>query len=205
MSKIVIGLTGGIGSGKSTVCQLFAQYGIAIIDADLIAREIVQPGQPTLEAIIQLFGPRILNADGTLNRSALRDIVFADPQALAKLNGIMHPTIFRAIDYAVAQAQSVYCVVAVPLLVETGCQNRFDRILVINCDTKTQIQRVSQRDQLAAEQIQAIIDSQLPANERAKYADDLIINNGNFEILAEQVKKLHNSYIQLASARTPSA
>lgn len=205
MSKIVIGLTGGIGSGKSTVCQLFAQYGAAIIDADLIAREIVQPGKPVLYDIVQQFGTRILNADGTLNRAALRDIVFADPQALAKLNDIMHPAIFTAIDHAVGQAQSEYCMVAVPLLFETDCQNRFDRILVIECDTKTQIQRVSQRDQLPAAQIQAIIDTQFPANERAKQADDLIINTGSFEILAEQVKKLHNSYIQLASARTPSA
>ena len=205
MTILTIGLTGGIGCGKSTVCDLFAQYNIHIIDADLIAREIVEPGQPALKQLIDCFGPQILQSDGGLDRSLLRQMVFKDEAVRQTLNAIMHPIIYQEIARRIGLLDSLYCIVAVPLLFETGYQNQFDRILVIDCDPDTQIQRVSQRDQVDLSQIQAILDSQIPRSRRLELADDVISNMSSLQILAEQVKKLHNSYTQLAKDRIQTA
>lgn len=205
MTILKIGLTGGIGCGKTTVCDLFAELGISIIDADLIAREIVEPGQPALSQLSQYFGPQILHADGSLNRAALRQTIFKDEAARQTINAIMHPLIFKDIEQRINKLDSLYCIVAVPLLFETGYQNKFDRVLVIDCDPETQIQRVSQRDQADLQQIQAIIDSQIPRARRLELADDIIVNVSSLQILAEQVKKLHNSYTKLAKDRIQPA
>lgn len=205
MTILKIGLTGGIGCGKSTVCDLFAELGISIIDADLIAREIVEPGQPALSQLSQYFGPQILHADGSLNRATLRQTIFKDEAARQTINEIMHPLIFKEIEQRINNLDSLYCIVAVPLLFETGYQNKFDRVLVIDCDPDTQIQRVSQRDQADLQQIQAIIDSQIPRSRRLELADDIIDNMSSLQILAEQVKKLHNSYTKLAKDRIQPA
>lgn len=205
MTILKIGLTGGIGCGKSTVCDLFAELGISIIDADLIAREIVEPGQPALSQLSQYFGPQILHADGSLNRATLRQTIFKDEAARQTINEIMHPLIFKEIEQRINNLDSLYCIVAVPLLFETGYQNKFDRVLVIDCDPDTQIQRVSQRDQADLQQIQAIIDSQIPCSRRLELADDIIDNMSSLQILAEQVKKLHNSYTKLAKDRIQPA
>lgn len=205
MTILKIGLTGGIGCGKSTVCDLFAALGVSIIDADLIARTIVEPGKPTLMALVRHFGPEILNSDQCLNRSKLRSMIFKDEHTRQVVNQIMHPAIFSEIEQQILQLQAVYCIVAVPLLFETGYQALFDRILVIDCDKETQIQRVSRRDQADLQQIEAIISTQFPRSRRLELADDIISNVSSIDRLAEQVKTLHNSFTILAKDRIPQA
>lgn len=205
MTILRIGLTGGIGCGKSTVCDLFAKLGVSIIDADQIAREIVAPGKPVLYQISQQFGQAVLNSDGSLNRSALRTLIFENQQARQTLNALTHPLILKEIEKQINELQSIYCIVAVPLLFETDYQDKFDRVLVVDCDKETQIQRVSQRDLSDLPQIEAIINSQIPRSRRLELADDVIKNTTTMHILAEQVKKLHNSYTKLAKDRTQPA
>ncbi|MFZ2451543.1 MAG: dephospho-CoA kinase [Methylovulum miyakonense] len=196
-----IGLTGGIGCGKSTVANLFSQLDVPIIDADIISRNLVQPGQPALAAIRQVFGERILNIDGSLDRSHLRDIIFADAEAKQKLESILHPLVYQAILAAVGQTISRYCVICIPLLFETKMTRLADRILVIDCPTETQVMRVRQRDHLSDGQIQAIIGSQVPRDFRIANANDLIENTGTNDKLAEQVKKLHNLYLSISNCQ----
>lgn len=205
MTILKIGLTGGIGCGKSTVCDLFAGHGASIIDADQIARQIVALGKPALTQLSEHFGSSVLNSDGSLNRLALRSVIFDNEQARLAVNRIMHPLIYKEIEQQINQLQSVYCIVAVPLLFETAYQNRFDRVLVVDCDKDTQIQRVSLRDQTNLQEIESIINSQLSRCRRLELADDIISNISSIEILAEQVKKLHNSYTKLAKDRTHPA
>ncbi|BBL56545.1 dephospho-CoA kinase [Methylomonas koyamae] len=200
-----IGLTGGIGCGKTTVCRLFAELGVPVVDADLIARSLVEPGQPALQAIVQAFGTEILQADGSLDRAKLRQAIFSDPEQRRRLDGIMHPQVYARIAADVAALQAVYCLIAVPLLLESKNPYAVDRILVVDCPQSTQIERVVTRDKLSAEQAQAIVASQMPRPQRLARADDVIDNSAGPEQLAEQVKSLHNSYIFLATARTPSA
>ncbi|AMK76321.1 MULTISPECIES: dephospho-CoA kinase [Methylomonas] len=200
-----IGLTGGIGSGKSTVCQLFAEFGVPIVDADLIARQLVEPGQPALLVIAASFGSQMLNQDGSLNRARLRDAVFADADKKRELDGIMHPLVYEKIAADVSALTADYCVIAVPLLLESKNAYAVDRVLLIDCPVDAQIERVIARDKLTRQQVQAIIDSQMSRQERLSKADDVIDNIAGPEQLAEQVKRLHNSYILLATVRTQSA
>ncbi|MCQ8118937.1 dephospho-CoA kinase [Methylomonas rosea] len=200
-----IGLTGGIGSGKSTVCRLFAEFGVPIVDADLIARQLVEPGQPALALIVKSFGSQMLNQDGSLNRARLRDAVFADADKKRELDGIMHPLVYAQIAAEVNALTADYCVIAVPLLLESKNPYAVDRVLLIDCPVDVQIARVIARDKLTRQQVQAIIDSQMPRPERLSKADDVIENMAGPEQLAEQVKRLHNSYILLATVRTQSA
>lgn len=200
-----IGLTGGMGSGKSTVCRLFAELGVPIIDADLIARQLVEPGKPALLRIAESFGRQMLDEDGSLNRAKLRDAVFADANKKRRLDELMHPLVYAQIAEDVTVLQAVYCLIAVPLLFESKNPCAVDRVLLIDCPVETQIDRVIGRDKLPRQQVQAIIDSQMPRSERLARADDVIDNTAGPEQLAEQVKSLHNSYILLATARTESA
>lgn len=200
-----IGLTGGIGCGKTTVCRLFAELGVPVVDADLIARRLVEPGEPALQAIVQAFGADMLKTDGSLDRPKLREAIFADPEQRRRLDAIMHPRVYARIAADVAALHSDYCLIAVPLLLESKNPYVVDRILVVDCPQPVQIERVVTRDKLSAEQAQAIVASQMPRLERLARADDVIDNSAGPELLAEQVKSLHNSYIFLATARTPSA
>ena len=200
-----IGLTGGIGSGKSTVCRLFAELGVPIVDADLIARQLVEPGRPALLRIAETFGQQMLNDDGSLNRARLREAVFADADKKRRLDAIMHPLVYAQIAADVMALQAIYCVIAVPLLFESKNAYAVDRVLLVDCPVEVQIDRVIGRDKLTRGQVQAIIDSQMPRSERLARADDVIDNIAGPERLAEQVKRLHNSYILLATARTQSA
>ena len=204
-NMLKIGLTGGIGCGKSTVCHLFSELGVPIIDADQIAHALVEPGKPALIALGNNFGPQILHADGSLNRASLRDLVFSQPEQRLRLNAIMHPLVYAQIEQEINKLAQPYCIIAVPLLLETEQAQRVDRVLVIDCDKTTQIQRVKLRDQLKTEQIQAIIDSQMPRSQRLNLADDIIDNSTTSDQLAEQVKRLHNSYNFLATVRTSPA
>lgn len=200
-----IGLTGGIGSGKSTACALFAALGAPIIDADVIARQLVEPGQPALAELVTEFGANIVNDDGRLNRAALRDRVFAEPAQKQRLDAIMHPRIYAQIAAEVTCLDSRYCIIAIPLLVESARHYAVDRVLVIDCAETEQLQRVLARDQVSESQARAIIASQASRQQRLAQADDVIDNSAPSAQLAEQVKSLHNSYLLLANVRTPSA
>ncbi|MEI8571137.1 dephospho-CoA kinase [Methylomonas sp. LW13] len=200
-----IGLTGGIGSGKSTVCRLFAEFGVPIVDADLIARQLVEPGQPVLSLIAKSFGQQMLNQDGSLNRARLRDAVFTDADKKRELDGIMHPLVYGKIAEDVRELTADYCIIAVPLLLESKNPYVVDRVLLIDCPVDLQIARVTARDKLTRQQVQAIIDSQMSRPERLSKADDVIENIAGPEQLAEQIKRLHNSYTLLATVRTQSA
>ncbi len=200
-----IGLTGGIGSGKSTVCRLFQELGVAIVDADLIARQLVEPGQPALSRLVDHFGGQILNADGCLNRAKLRNLVFSDADKKLQLENILHPLVYTRIAAEIEQLQGNYCIVAIPLLLETGKAEIVDRVLIVDCSVENQLERVIHRDNLSREQVLSIIASQIPRQQRLTLADDVIDNSTTPAQLAEQVKRLHNSYNLLATARTSSA
>ena len=194
-----IGLTGGIGSGKSTVCRLFAELGTPIIDADIIARQLVEPNSPALKKLMAQFGKNILNPDQSLNRVYLRDLVFSDKPKKNQLDQIMHPLIYDEIEKQVQALNSPYCIIAIPLLLETQQMQRVDRIAVVDCNPDTQLLRVVSRDHLKPEQALSIIASQMPRQQRLSFADDVIDNSCSPAHLAEQVKRLHNSYNLLAT------
>lgn len=192
-----IGLTGGIGCGKSTAVKRFRDLGIPIVDADIVAREVVQAGQPALQAIAQLFGAAALLADGSLNRAWLRQTVFNDTARLQQLEAILHPRIREAIvrDMAAAMAAgSPYVVVDVPLLFEKHYDTLFDRVLVIDCLPAQQHERVSQRDGSTIELVESIMQRQIPRDERLFRADDIIENVGSLADFNNKVDTLHHKY-----------
>lgn len=205
MTVFKVALTGGIASGKSTVSALFADEGIDIVDADVIARRLVEPGQPALEALFDAFGRDIANPDGSLNRAKLRDTVFNDTSSKQRLDAIMHPQIFKAIDCDIARVTTPYCLVVVPLLFETGRKSLFDRVLVVDCAVETQRERLVSRDRISPEQANTILASQASRAQRLSIADDVIENNRSESYLAERVKSLHNFYLFLASDRISPA
>lgn len=195
-----IGLTGGIGSGKSTVCALFAGHGVPIIDADIIARLVVEPGQPALDEIVAHFGPAVLQTDGHLDRGEMRKRVFDNTDDKKRLEDILHPRI-RALmsdESRRALEQSSYCILAIPLLLETGQQALVDRILVIDCDPEQQLRRVSARDQRSLAETRRIIQSQASREARLAIADEIINNDGDEDALVSQVSVLHARYLGLA-------
>ncbi len=196
---IKIGLTGGIGSGKSTIADLFSTYNVPLIDADIIARQLVEPKRPALIKLQQTFGSGILNLDGSLNREQLRNIVFTDKDKKAQLETILHPLVFEKIQIECDKQTASYGILSIPLLIETKMTDFVDRILVVDCAIETQITRVKRRDQLTTERILSIISSQVSPQTRLSYADDIIDNSNSESQLAEQVKKLHNKYMDLSS------
>jgi len=196
-----IGLTGGIGCGKTTVSKLFEQLNIEVIDADIIAHQLVEIGQSALEEIVLAFGKDLLNVDGSLNRKKLSQIIFSDSQQKQKLEAILHPLIYEAIQTALKSIDSAYCIISIPLLFETNMIDLVDRILVIDCPEQTQIERVLKRDAMPLAQIQTIIDSQVSRAYRRSHADDLIDTSITNDKLAESIKKLHNSYISLSASQ----
>ena len=202
---LIIGLTGGIGSGKSTVAHRFAELGIPVIDADIITRELVAPGQPALEEIAQQFGADLLLPSGALDRAQLRQRVFCQPNERKKLEAILHPKARIEAHRRIAALQDAnpppaYCILCVPLLIESGWQDLVQRILVVDTDREQQIQRTLQRDQLSRQQVNAIIDSQADRDTRLAVADDVISNNGDLHDLQAQIDALHQRYLQLAGA-----
>ncbi len=196
-----IGLTGGIGSGKSTIARLFNQtYDIPVIDADIIAHQLVEPGQPALELLVDSFGKQIIDTNGVLNRKTLRDMVFTDPSKKKKLENLLHPLIYQKMQSEFDQQNSAYCLLCIPLLIETKQVAFVDRVLVIDCSVETQIERVKQRDKLTTDCILSIISTQAPREQRLKIANDIIDNSNSNTQLAEQVKKLHNQYLLLSNS-----
>jgi dephospho-CoA kinase len=196
-----VGLTGGIGCGKSTVAEIFADLNIPVLDADQIAHSLVEKGQPALARIQQEFGASVLNPDGSLNRRHLREMVFSDLKQKQKLESILHPLIYKTLQAELEPLVAPYCIISIPLLFETDMTHLVDRILVIDCPVETQIERVKIRDNLTIERIQSIIDNQVSRAYRIAKADDLIDNSTTDYRLAEQVKKLHNLYLSLSACR----
>ncbi len=196
-----VGLTGGIGSGKSSVAELFAGLGAGVIDTDLIARELTEPGTPTLARIVADFGSEVLFPDGTLDRGALRERVFRDRVARTRLESILHPSIRDLMLERVAKLRAPYALLVVPLLFETGQETLMDRVLVVDCPEETQIERVQRRSQLSRAESERILASQVSRAERLARADDVIDNSGALAALAPQVERRHGSYLDLAAGR----
>lgn len=202
----VVAITGGIGSGKTTVANQFSALGIEVVDADLIAREVVEPGTPALTAIAiaSHFGPGILDEQGRLDRRALRERIFSDPAAKSWLNALLHPIIRSEMLRQCAAANSPYCLLVVPLLVENRLTGLADRVLVIDVDEATQIERTCRRDGVNREQAQAILASQASRSERLAMADDVLDNqSGTTETIRERILALHETYLAFASQQAP--
>ncbi|EHQ51424.1 Dephospho-CoA kinase [Ectothiorhodospira sp. PHS-1] len=197
---LTIGLTGGIGSGKSTVARLFEERGITVIDSDIIARRVVTPGSPGLAALVEAFGPAILKPDGSLDRATLRDQVFRNSQTRHRLERLLHPMIWAAMDQEKTQVGTPYCMLVIPLLVESGACNRVDRVLLVDCSVSSQLERAGRRDGASPGQIQAILDVQATREQRLAAADDVIDNEGFADALPAQVEALHQQYLRMAVA-----
>ncbi len=193
-----IALTGGIASGKTAVSDMFAEIGVDIIDTDLIAREVVMPGSDGLAAIVSAFGNSTLENDGSLNRRKLREIVFADKAALKRLEEITHPLIQKRAKELVDSANGEYCILVVPLLVNSSMRDWVDRTLVVDVDEELQLQRLLERDCETVEQAQAIITTQASRQQLLDMADDVIINDAGLEKLHKQVQNLHIIYTKAA-------
>jgi dephospho-CoA kinase len=194
-----VGLTGGIASGKSTAAKFFGELGVPILDSDQVARDVVEPGQPPLERLVERFGRSILTSDGHLDRPALRDIVFSDPKARADLEALTHPAIGAAMEARSALAGGPYQILVIPLLVEKNLASHLDRVLVVDCEEALQLRRLHRRDGATRQQAQAILDAQAPRAARLKAADDVISNGGTIDAVREQVTALHARYLELAA------
>ena len=202
MAKFIVGLTGGIGSGKTTVANLFAELGITLVDADIVAREVVAKGSEGLTRIIEHFGADVCQNDGSLNRIALREIIFNQPHQRDWLNNLLHPMIRNTMLKQVQQADSAYVIMVVPLLFENGLDKLVNTTLVVDVDPKLQISRTSERDKVASTQVEQIILSQMPRDQRLSKADDIIDNQGQLNALRSKVASLHHKYLELA--KTPN-
>lgn len=200
---LVVALTGGVGSGKSTVAALLAELGAPVVDADEIAHSLTAIGSPVLDLITDAFGTGYVDADGRLDRATLRALVFSDAAARKRLESILHPRIRSEMKRRLAEIDSAYAVLEIPLLFETGQTDLADRILVVDLPESEQIRRVQQRSGLDAAQVQRIIDSQAPRSQRLAGADDIVDNGGDRALLEDQVKRLHRAYLELAV--TPGA
>ena len=193
-----VGLTGGIASGKSTVAKFFGALGAPIIDSDQVARDVVEPGQPPLERLVERFGQSILTPDGHLDRPALRNIVFSDPRARADLEALTHPAIGAAVEARSATAGGPYQILVIPLLVEKNLGSQLDRVLVVDCSEDLQIRRVQARDGSTVEQARSILNAQASRTTRIKAAHDVITNEGDMSALRDRVAALHATYLELA-------
>jgi len=197
MSELVIGLTGGIASGKTTVSDQFASFGIDVIDADVIAREVVAKGTPGLKALVDQFGKDILTSNLELDRQKLRNIVFSDNAKKEWLNALLHPLIREQMRLQTSKAKSPYCILSVPLLVENKLNKMVDRTLVVDIDQATQLKRAMTRDSSEQAIIESIIASQASREERLAAADDVISNSKDRDWLNAQVKDLHKIYLNI--------
>ena len=201
----VIGLTGGIGSGKTVASDHFATLGVPIIDTDVIARTIVEPGQPALLSLVEFFGETILQSDGSLDRGELRKLAFANKENKQNLDSITHPAIRTEMFEQVSQANSAYCIVVIPLLTAGSVfSESLQRILVVTTELETKIKRVMKRSNLSREEVMRIMATQLSDEERLSFADDVINNDGSIEDAHSKVEKLHNFYLSLSDNTSES-
>lgn len=200
MSNYVVGLTGGIGSGKSTVADLFVAQGAALVDTDAIAHELTGPGGAAMAEISAAFGPEIVNPAGGLDRAAMRERVFADPAARQKLEAILHPMIRQISAERCKAADAPYVILAVPLLVESGTyRERCQRIVVVDCPENRQVERVMARNRMTAAEVEAIMATQASREERLAVADDVIVNDAGVDSLFSQVDALNSKYLKLSA------
>ena len=195
-----VGLTGGIGSGKTTISDLFAELGVDVIDTDEISRALTAKAQPAVAQIAEQFGPDVVAADGSLNRDRMREIAFSELEARKKLQGILHPLIRAEVQRRLAGSAKLYALVVVPLLVESRGYDFADRVLVIDCSEEQQIERVMHRSGLSRDQVKAIMATQASRRERLAAADDVINNDGEIADLRSQVEKLHRQYLSLSES-----
>lgn len=201
MSNFIVGLTGGIGSGKTTVANLFAELDVSVVDADVIAREVVAKGSAALDKISAHFGAEFIQADGLLNRALLRQQIFSNDNDKLWINNLLHPLIRKQLISQTETAPSPYCLLVVPLLIENNLIALVNRVLIIDVSEATQITRTTQRDSNSTTQIQAIINSQVSRKIRLEHADDLLNNNHqSLTQLKNLVAKLHQSYLVLADS-----
>jgi dephospho-CoA kinase len=197
---LVIAVTGGIGSGKSTVADQFRARGVPVIDTDAIAHELVEPGEPLLERIIDEFGNDFLDAQGRLNRRALRELIFNDDAARIKLEQMSHPLIHAQVVARLKEIHAPYCLLIIPLLARSRQAYPYDRVLLVDAPEESRVQRGSQRDGQDPESIRRIIASQASGAELANIADDVLDNSGDLEQLRDEVDRLHRQYLRLANA-----
>jgi len=193
-----VGLTGGIGSGKSVVSNLFSGLGVPVIDADSLIHKLTGPGMPAVQRIACIFGNEILDRHGNLKRKELGDIVFSDPDLKHQLESVLHPLVYEKMGKMIDQVYASYCILGIPLLLETSAETMVDRILVVDTPESVQIDRVSRRDGLSREQVEQIMSSQVSRKTRLNSADDVIINDGDLQQLESQVTHLHAKYLELA-------
>jgi dephospho-CoA kinase len=200
--KLVVGLTGGIGSGKSTMAAMFAEFGASVIDADVIAHMLTQPDGAAMQFIIGVFGRSYADSHGGLDRGAMRTLVFSDPQAKRQLEGILHPMILDCANEQLARVDGAYNVLVVPLLIESSAyRKRVDRIVVVDCDEKTQTTRTMARSGMGEDAVRAIINSQASREDRLAAAHDVIDNDGDLARLKTRVELLHRRYLVLAKQK----
>ena len=196
---LVVGLTGGIAAGKSTATAFFQERGVPVIDADEVARDVVAAGTPGLAAVAAAFGSQILQADGTLDRRRLREVVFADPAERRRLEAILHPLIQAEIRARLQQVRGPYCILAVPLLIESAALRALvHRVLVIDVPVEVQLARLMQRDRMSAEQCQAMLAAQTSRARRLEAADDVVDNATDIVALTHQLESVHARYLELA-------
>jgi dephospho-CoA kinase len=198
-----VGLTGGIASGKSTVARLFSALGVPVIDTDLIAREVVAPGTPGLEAVISAFGQEVLQPDGTLDRRRLRDLAFATTGRRQQLEAILHPRIRERMEALCTSSGGPYQILVIPLLIESGLETRVDRVLIVDCSESVQRARLTVRDGESAAGVDRLLAAQLDRAPRLSRADDVLVNGGTRDELQCRVQELHAIYLQLAGALDP--
>ena len=196
---LTIALTGGIGSGKTSIASIFKSLGVPIIDSDTISKEIILPGKPCFKDIVNEFGEEILTNKGIIDRYKLRDIIFNNDKARIKLENIIHPVVFKNIDTEISLINYPYCLVIIPLLIETKSTERFDRILVIDALESLQFERIVKRDDISPILIKKIIKTQAKRKERLRYANDIIVNNDIIMNLNKSINTLHKKYLGLSN------
>ena len=203
MSEFFVGLTGGIGSGKSTIASLFANHGITVISAGVISRELVTKGSTTLQHIQEKFGDKVITKQGELDRKKLREVIFSDQQAKDWLGNLLHPLIRQQLTAQAEAAPQRYCILEIPLLVENQLQYLVHRVVVVDCEQSQQITRAESRDNVSGEQIKSIMASQCSRQERLAAAQDVVDNSADVAHLQQQVDQLHRHYLDLSQHHHP--
>ena len=194
---MIIGLTGGIGSGKSAVATLFKDIGVDLIDADDLARDSLSINSEGYKLFIEEFGDKYLDENKNINRELIRKLIFNDSDAKSKLKNIIHPIVRSGIETFIKNKKSDYCIIVVPLIFETNSSKIYDRVLVIDCDVDVQISRTSKRDNQTKSDIENIINKQATREQRLSIADDVIVNNGSLDLLRNEVLKIHKKYLEI--------
>ena len=195
---LIIGLTGGIGSGKSVASDKFKSLGVAVVDADVASRTVVEPGKPALKEIEDHFGSGIITAEGKLDRNNLREIIATDPEERKWLESVLHPKIGEQITKEISESTSVYTLFVAPLLLETNSQEMCSRVVVVDVPKDVQIRRTAKRDKVSPNQVEQMVAAQMEREKRLEKADDVLLNSGTIEDLEKQVEELHKKYIKMA-------